>query len=203
LAADTVGLLKILLLGAVSGAAIDFALGVYISSVKPLKKSFYYVVLLAAMAVALLPFLISQGDLWWKAAWGEVFLLFSLIDLNSRRVPNELIVVFTLAGLVFSFAGFGPRPESAIYGLAFGFGFFLVLAILWKGGMGFGDVKFAAMSGVAVGFPGIFWALMWGVIAGGLIAGALLLTRKASRKDKFPYVPPLAAGIWIYMLAAL
>ncbi len=160
-----------------------------------------------AILVALLPFLLGQGvspnSLWLKAGWGEVFLLFSVIDLRSRRVPNELVLLFSALGLALSFAGFGPPPQSAIYGLVVGFFFFFILSILWRGGMGLGDVKFAAMSGAVVGFPDIFWALLWGLVAGGVVAAVLLLTRKASRKDKFPYVPPLAAGIWLYMLISM
>ncbi len=206
MAVNTGCLLKTLLIGVISGAIIDFVIGTYSARLLSMKKSRFLVVL-TAIFVALLPILAGRTGAefhpLWKATWGEVFLMFSLIDLGSRRVPNDLVLLFTMVGLASSLAGIGPSLQSSIYGLVFGIFFFLVPAVLWKGGMGLGDVKFAGMSGAVIGFPAIFWASMWGLVLGGMVALILLLTGRVSRKGKFPYVPPLAAGMWLYMLFML
>ena len=139
---------------------------------------------------------------WWLMAWGEIFLLFALVDLESRRVPNPLVLACGIAALTLSLAGFGPRPLNALMGGTVGFVIFFVLALVQRGAMGMGDVKFAGLVGLLTGYPGVLAALAVGIIAGGLGALVLLLMRHVGRKSYIPYVPFLAAGAWLLMLYA-
>ncbi len=139
---------------------------------------------------------------WWLMAWGEILLLFALVDLESRRVPNPLVLACGIAALILSLAGFGPRPLNALIGGTVGFAIFFVLVLVQRGAMGMGDVKFAALVGLLTGYPGVLAALTVGIIAGGLGALALLLMRHVGRKSYIPYVPFLATGAWLLMLYA-
>ena len=60
-----------------------------------------------------------------------------------------------------------------------------------------GDAKLAGLLGLMVGFPGILFALLAGVIAGGLAALILLISGRAKRGQTFAFVPYLVLGAWL------
>jgi leader peptidase (prepilin peptidase)/N-methyltransferase len=81
-----------------------------------------------------------------------------------------------------------------------GFVLLLIPALVFRGGMGFGDVKMAALIGLVTGFPGVFVALFVGIVLGGLVAIFLLLTRMKQRKDPIPFGPFLALATMATLL---
>ena len=74
------------------------------------------------------------------------------------------------------------------------------MALLYPGGMGFGDVKLAGVIGLLLGFLG-WGTLIVGAFSafllGGLFGIALLLVRKANRKSGIPFGPWMLAGAWL------
>ena len=78
---------------------------------------------------------------------------------------------------------------------------FLVVAMINPAGMGGGDVKFAPVLGLMVGFPGILMAIWLSVIGGGLLAIVLIVTRRKSRKDSIPFGPFMAIGAAVALIA--
>jgi leader peptidase (prepilin peptidase)/N-methyltransferase len=54
-----------------------------------------------------------------------------------------------------------------------------------------------ASAGALVGYPLILQASFWGVVAGGVAALILLVTRRVGRKDFIAYGPYLAFGTWL------
>jgi leader peptidase (prepilin peptidase)/N-methyltransferase len=62
------------------------------------------------------------------------------------------------------------------------------------GGMGGGDMKLAAMLGAFLGWRLGLFALYVAVMAGGVVAAGLLLTRRKRGKDALPFGPFLALG---------
>ena len=70
---------------------------------------------------------------------------------------------------------------------------FLVVVIS-RGGMGMGDVKLAGLLGLMVGFPLVFIALFIGILTGGIVAAALLLSGRKKRKEMLPFGPFLCIG---------
>ncbi len=83
---------------------------------------------------------------------------------------------------------------SAAIGGGIGLGLFLLIVLISRGGMGWGDVKMATLIGLVSGFPVVFVALLLAVIGGGLIAGALLIFRIKKRKEAIPFAPFLSLG---------
>jgi prepilin signal peptidase PulO-like enzyme (type II secretory pathway) len=69
--------------------------------------------------------------------------------------------------------------------------FFLIIVIS-KGGMGWGDVKMAALIGIATGFPLVLAALLLAVVLGGLISSVLILIKAKNRKQSIPFGPFLS-----------
>lgn len=133
----------------------------------------------------------------------------ALIDLDTHRLPNALVLPSYIVGLVLLGAAalVGGDPfalaRAAIGGAAL-FLFYLVLALVRPDGMGFGDVKLAGVLGLFLGFLG--WApLLVGAFAafllGGLFGIALLATRRAGRRSGIPFGPWMLAGAWLGILA--
>jgi len=68
----------------------------------------------------------------------------------------------------------------------------LILALIVRGGLGFGDVKLAFLIGVFTGYLSLGHVLVTGIgafLIGGLVAAFLLVTRKSGRKDAIPFGP--------------
>lgn len=134
---------------------------------------------------------------------GGLYAAITVIDLRVRRIPNPLVLALMVLGAV-QVAWLGrPTLASAGLGLLVGGGIFFALALLRRGAMGAGDVKLAAAIGGLVGYPLVLTALFWGIVAGGIAALFLLLTRRAGRKDTMAYGPYLALGGWLLHLALL
>jgi len=124
----------------------------------------------------------------------QVLLVFiAWFDIQERRILN-VVVAPAAAVAVLCRAGFdrGGLVECAVAGAA-AFATFLVLAIIARGGLGMGDVKFAALLGLLLGRQA-FAALLGGVVVGGLAAAAILLMRHGSRRTTYAYGPYLALG---------
>ncbi|WP_354697455.1 Prepilin peptidase PppA [Paraconexibacter sp. AEG42_29] len=119
----------------------------------------------------------------------------TMIDLDVQRIPNALVYPFAGAALVtLAVLEAGDLPEHLIAGVA-AFLFFYVAYIAKPGGMGFGDVRLAGVLGLYLGravAPGIFIALISGVVVGGAIMARVGVA--AGRKKRVPFGPFLALG---------
>ena len=72
--------------------------------------------------------------------------------------------------------------------------------LIYRQGMGMGDVKLGGLIGLMVGYPYVLVALLLAVVSGGVIASLLLLLRIKSRKDAIPFGPFMAAGAFVTLL---
>lgn len=105
-------------------------------------------------------------------------LLASWYDYRSHRIPNWLNAGLAAAGLTAQ-AAFGGW-DGFVHGLA-GLGVGLgCLAVLWAmKGMGAGDVKLMAAVGTWLGPRLVGYALVAGILTGGIIALALIARRRS------------------------
>lgn len=131
-----------------------------------------------------------------------LFLVLMVIDLEHNILPNKLvypgIIVALTISVVFSILpdslDIVPEIRSAAIGGAIGLGLFLLITIVSRGGMGWGDVKMAALIGLVTGYPLVFVALFLAVVSGGFISWLLILTKAKSRKQSIPFGPFLSLG---------
>lgn len=129
-----------------------------------------------------------------------LLLCITLVDLQVRRIPDPLVLALVAcAGVQVLWLG-QPDWGAAALGLAVAGGLFFLLALIGRGAMGMGDVKLEAAIGALLGYPLALAAVAAGVVAGGLAALFLLLTRRAGRKDPFAYGPYLALGAWLVLV---
>jgi len=138
-----------------------------------------------------------------------VSIALALIDLDTRRLPNVIVVPALLAGVVLLGAAALMRGDSAaLAGAAIGgaglFALYLVLALASRGGMGMGDVKLASVLGLYLGFLG-WGSLLVGAFAafvfGGVFGLLLLIVRRAGRKTAIPFGPWMILGAWLGVFA--
>jgi leader peptidase (prepilin peptidase)/N-methyltransferase len=139
---------------------------------------------------------------------GAAFVALSFIDIDTKRLPDRLVfpaflstyALLLAAALVDNRAGDFGR---ATIGAAVGFGALLLVHLVRPDGMGFGDVKLAALCGLVLGWQGVadvILGLYFGFVLGALIGGTMLVTKRAERGKTIPFGPFLAAGTLIFVI---
>lgn len=137
-----------------------------------------------------------------------IFIVLMVIDWERGLILNRIVVPAMVAAIVISaiFSIFLPDIEivpfigRAAAGGGIGLALFFLIVIVSRGGMGWGDVKLAALIGLVFGFPLFFVALLIGVILGGVVAALLLLLKVKKRKEAIPFGPFLALASIITLL---
>lgn len=142
---------------------------------------------------------------WWFAG---VTIVLVLTDLDHQRIPNRILFPGLAVGAALLSAGalVDGDPGDLLRALGGGAGYFallFVIAIVARGGFGFGDVKLAALLGLFLAYRS--WeTLVVGVFAafftGGVVAVGLMATRRAGRKDAIPFGPALVVGAYVALV---
>lgn len=123
----------------------------------------------------------------------------SLWDFTFHRLPNP-IVFTTLVGSVIGFCllalntNSGDQLWRAFLGSLISVSVYLVLHV--GGGMGMGDVKYSAVTGLYLGWLG--WEfLWWGTFIAFGLAGMLVIVRSRvrNRASVIPFGPFMALGV--------
>ncbi len=124
----------------------------------------------------------------------SILLMVLFIDLEHRLVLN--VVSYPAIVLALVAAPFTPNQTilRLLLGGLVGFVIFLIIALVYPGGMGMGDVKLATFLGLVTGFPQVIIFIYISFIVGGLVALGLLVTRLKKRKDPIPFAPFLVIG---------
>lgn len=126
-------------------------------------------------------------------ALASLAVLVGFIDLEHRLIPNKLVLTGIALALPLSLLAGRPLFMTLAGGLA-GFGLLFAIASVYPGAMGGGDVKYALVLGLFLGWPDVLVGLLFGFIAGGLVGLALLALRLRRLKDMIPFGPFLATG---------
>ena len=126
-----------------------------------------------------------------------IFLAFALpasaIDIRSYRIPD--LLVFPCFVIIFIFllnSQIDVLPNRLSAALLSGLFFFLIRR--FTGGLGLGDVKFAALAGLCCGLPWACAAFLVAALTG--IAG-FLVARLGGKKGNapLPFAPFMTAGV--------
>ncbi|MER3448658.1 MAG: hypothetical protein C4315_02440 [Chloroflexota bacterium] len=121
-------------------------------------------------------------------------------DLQTLRVPNRLVFPATVLVLATSGLLGWPAFVQAVGGWLLAGAVLLVVAVVGRGAMGFGDVKVGALCGAVVGLVGVIPMLAVAFVAGGVLAAILLVLRVRRPKDVVAFTPFLV-GATILVLA--
>ncbi len=137
----------------------------------------------------------------WRVVEGWVLLSFVLvaatIDAAHRVVPNALTTSGAVMWLPFAL-GLHQLGTGALGALVFA-GPLALTAVC--GGIGMGDVKFALVAGLYLGWPFALVAFVLSSLGGGLLSAVLLATGHKHRGEAFAFAPVLACGTTLAALA--
>lgn len=152
-----------------------------------------------------------------SAFYSCIFLVLLVIDLEHQLILNRIVYPMLLVVLAIdillpqpgvldfllpqpaTLAGLIGGTNGLISGLI-GFVLLLIPALIFRGGMGWGDVKMAGLIGLVTGFPLVFVALLLGIILGGSVAVVLLIFRLKQRKEAIPFGPFLSIATIITLV---
>jgi len=159
----------------------------------------------AVEALTGLAFLVAYSvfglQIWLLVAWAFLAVLIALtfIDLDHYIIPDRIVLPASAVALILSLL-VGPQPWWHYLGAGLGAALFLfILALIWPGGMGMGDVKMALLMGLVLG-KYVLVAMFLAFVAGGLVGIALIALKRKGRKDKIPFGPYLALGAAVGLL---
>jgi leader peptidase (prepilin peptidase)/N-methyltransferase len=151
------------------------------------------------LSLAVTVSLSSGPDRWLLLGAVLLWLIISLIDCTTQRIPNPLVLL--LAFLGFFYASLSRDAAAHLIGaLAVALSLFLVAYVycrsLGKIGLGGGDIKLAGASALFVDPYLIPWAIAAAAAAG--ILWAVLIEKR--RNARIAFGPFLAAAFWAMAL---
>ena len=122
-----------------------------------------------------------------------VMIVVAFIDWELMIIPNKIVLPATVVGLAGSIA-LNPGRWWVYLVAAVGASLFLlILALIWPGGMGGGDIKLALFMGGILGIM-VIVAMFLAFFFGAAVGLVLIVSRLKSRKDHIPFGPYLALG---------
>ncbi|MFZ5871145.1 MAG: prepilin peptidase [Actinomycetota bacterium] len=128
----------------------------------------------------------------------------ALIDIDVHRLPDKIVLPsYLVSGALLAAASIANQDYGQILRAGIGmvslYVLYFALALVYPGGMGFGDVKLAGVLGMYLAWLG--WAeLIVGAflafLLGGVLGALLMAVRKAGRKSKIPFGPFMLLGAY-------
>lgn len=148
------------------------------------------------------------GALWVLPAYlwfVGVTVALTLTDLDHKLIPNRILFPSSAVGAIL--LGIGalidgevPSFGRALLGATAYFASLLIVALIAKGGFGFGDVKLAWFLGLYASYLGwseLIVAIFLPFAVGGVVSILLLVTGIKGRKDAIPFGPYMIIGAYL------
>jgi leader peptidase (prepilin peptidase) / N-methyltransferase len=129
-----------------------------------------------------------------------VMVAVAFIDYDHMIIPTRIVLPAALVGLLAAIALDPQKWWLYLAGAAGAAGFLFVLALVWPGAMGGGDIRMALLMGAVLG-KYVLVAMFLAFLLGGIAGLFLLATKKRGRKDRVPFGPYLAVGSVLTVLA--
>jgi len=127
-----------------------------------------------------------------------LFIVVFVIDIEHQLILNKVVYPALIVALLLSVVTIGIA--NAALGGAIGFAIFFLIAVVSRGGMGWGDVKLVALIGLATGFPLVLFAIVLAAIIGSIVAVALMIARRRRFRETLPFGPFLAVATMITLI---
>lgn len=127
-------------------------------------------------------------------------LVISFIDYDHQLILDKVLLWLSGAGVVINLWTNSVGIGDMLIASLLGGGLLLLIAVASQGGMGGGDIKFAATLGIWLGWKCLLLALLLSFVFGGVGGLLLLLFKLKSRKDFIPFGPFIALGALLSLL---
>jgi leader peptidase (prepilin peptidase)/N-methyltransferase len=162
------------------------------------KISIVYPLIEIVVALLIVAVYVRFGISWEFLIYAVVstaLVIITVIDYEHKIIPDRI----TLPGIVLGLGAgsYLVGPINSVLGFLVGGGLFYLLAVLSRGGMGGGDIKFIAAAGALLGWQKILLVIVLGATLGSIIGLILMVAQKKDRKSQIPFGPFLAIGTLI------
>jgi len=127
-------------------------------------------------------------------------LVVTFIDYDHQLILDKVLLWFSIPGVAINLWMKSVGIWDMLIASLLGGGLLLLIAVASRGGMGVGDIKFAAALGLWLGWKCLLLALLLSFILGGISGFLLLIFKLKKRKDFIPFGPFIALGSLISML---
>ena len=128
-------------------------------------------------------------------------IVITFIDYKYMIIPNVItysgIFIGFLSAIIFDYI----TIFESLLGIFIPSLLLLLIALIFKGGMGMGDVKLAAMIGAFLGYKYTLASIFIGSILGSIIGITLIFLGIISRKERIPFGPFICLGSVIMIFA--
>lgn len=148
-----------------------------------------------------------HAALWlWFGGWA---LALAVVDIREHRLPNRMVGIalfgcVALTGVLAIVTADGRVLLRALAASGVAVLAFAVAHLL--GGMGMGDVKYAAVTGWAlgtIGWSAVWWGHLLGFVAAGAVVVVGLVVSRMHRRTAVPFGPFMGLGSLIVGVAAI
>ena len=141
---------------------------------------------------------------------GTLLTAAAYIDALSHKIPNWIVLctaaVFagcTVLDFVLSGTDAVPMALNSVLAAAVFFVVFFLVRLASRGGVGYGDIKMITAAALILGIYGTFSFLLVSHVLAAVAAIALLVSKKATRKDGLPFGPFFYLGYLATILTGM
>lgn len=141
---------------------------------------------------------------------GTLLTAAAYIDALSHKIPNWIVLctaaVFagcTVLDFVLSRTDAVPMALNSVLAAAVFFVVFFLVRLASRGGVGYGDIKMITAAALILGIYGTFSFLLVSHVLAAVAAIALLVSKKATRKDGLPFGPFFYLGYLVTILTGM
>jgi len=128
-----------------------------------------------------------------------VMIAVAFIDWELWIIPDVIVLPALPVGLAAAIALDPHRWWTYVVACVGSALFLFILALIWPGGMGFGDIKLALFMGAVLG-AAVIVAMFLAFFVGAVVGMVLIASKLKTRKDHIPFGPYLALGSVIAVL---
>lgn len=142
-------------------------------------------------------------------AVSTIVLIAGVIDFYCHKIPNIVLligagcrVIFLVMILLLEQTEFLTQLLMSLAGCIASLLVMLLISIISKQGIGYGDVKLYACIGLYLGIMDTYYILFYAVLLAALYAAYVLLAKKGDRKTRIPFGPFTYLGfILVYLFS--
>lgn len=134
------------------------------------------------------------------SAFASVLIIISFIDIKTRTIPDVLVLFIFIIGILSCFFSRQFQLYERIVGVFISSIPLLVAAMFSKGGMGGGDIKLMAASGLLIGYKLSLFSLFAASIVCSIFGLIYIAIKHKSIKTTLPFGPFLSGAMFLSLL---
>ena len=162
----------------------------------------------ASMGLLAVLMLACYGWSWDLLLYGSMaalLLALSVIDIQTYRLPNQIVLTGAVIAAVITLIFLRDRWLSMVLGGITGLGLLIIMGLIGnllfrKETLGMGDVKLAGMMGLYLGPSHTGGMFILGVFSGAIVGAAMIAVGGKKLGQRIPFGPYLALGGLISLL---